>query len=304
MKVTIWVCTVTNTFVSELFLQLSDFQHADEQTYTNWNENEGLSCVCVCRPDQRSDDRVPGEAPSAARGVDAPRAGGADQHSQQDRGRGERICGSPAPPNVPEISSESLRSHLKHHTDAVNPSRHALTVSGRLELSRTFHVSVEDVCCLNFIVIQSSFENLRQTSSTPAGCPVTWVWEHLTELSPEHCNAVWRDGLRRFLRLIQPPVPHSFHQYLLRCVQSKTICLCQLSVLCVLMLNWNKFRLRQRENIFKESLWGICQRTDWSYGGTQADKESWVNVSVTFIEQIFVKCCIQRVHWVILSHST
>lgn len=72
----------------------------------------------------------------------------------------------------------------------------------------------------------------------------------------------------------------------------------------LLILNWNKFSLRQHVNIFKESSWGICQRTDCGYGGTQGNEESWVNVSVTFIEQIFVKCCMQRVHWVILSHST
>lgn len=46
--------------------------------------------VCVLRSDQRRDDGVPGETPSAARGVDAPRAGGAAQHGQQDRGGGEK----------------------------------------------------------------------------------------------------------------------------------------------------------------------------------------------------------------------
>ena len=51
-------------------------------------------CINVCRPGQRSDDGVPGEAPAAARGVDAPGPGGAAPHSQWGGGGGERAAAS------------------------------------------------------------------------------------------------------------------------------------------------------------------------------------------------------------------
>ena len=68
--------------------------------------------LCVFRPDRRSDDGVSGEAEGAARGLDAPRAGGAARHRQQGRGRGERR--SECLPKITTFISET--PHIHHST--------------------------------------------------------------------------------------------------------------------------------------------------------------------------------------------